>query len=264
MLFIVISCGAISGFHATQSPMMARCLGNEKLARPIFYGAMIVEGVIALIWATAAIAYFHGTDGLVGAEALNAAASAGMSPTRIVNAICSDWLGVVGATLAILGVVICPISSGDTAFRGMRLILADALGISQKSVKKRLMITIPIFAIAIVLSRIDFAIVWKYLGIGNQVLATITLWAGAAFLASKKKPHWLMSVPALFLTNVCVSYFLLAPNKSGGLAISNHAIGYASGTIAAIVVFVLFLIKIRRSRALEAVPAEENPKEAGE
>ncbi|MCD8284407.1 MAG: carbon starvation protein A [Opitutae bacterium] len=243
MLFIVISCGAISGFHATQSPLMARCLGNERLSRPIFYGAMIAEGGIALIWATAAIAYFHGPEGL------NAAADAGMTPAMMVNTICSDWLGIVGATLAMLGVVICPITSADTAFRGMRLILADALGFPQYTLKKRLELTLPIFVVAVFLSRIDFAVIWKYFGIGNQILATITLWTGAAFLASRKKEHWLMSIPALFLTDVCVSYFLLAPNKAGGLGISNHSLGYVVGAFVAVAIFTLFLRKIRRQES---------------
>ncbi len=242
MLFIVISCGAISGFHGTQSPLMARCLGNEKLSRPIFYGAMIAEGVIALIWATAAMSYFNGADGL------NAAADAGMSTTVIVNKICSDWLGFVGATLALLGVVVCPITSADTAFRGTRLILADALGVSQHSMKKRLMITIPIFLIAIFLSRFGFTVIWKYFGVGNQILATITLWTGAVFLASRKKLHWLMSIPALFLTDICISYFLIAPNKVGGLAMENTQLGYSIGAIGAVLIFLLFLWRVRRMK----------------
>ena len=125
MLFIVISCGAISGFHATQSPMMARCMTDEKYGRPIFYGAMISEGIVAMIWATAAMAYFG------GAEGLNAAATAGKTPAIIVDAICNSWLGRFGAIIAIIGVVVCPITSGDTAFRSMRLIIADALKFNQ-------------------------------------------------------------------------------------------------------------------------------------
>ena len=170
MLFIVISCGAISGLHATQSPMMARCMTDEKYGRPIFYGAMISEGIVAMIWATAAMAYFG------GAEGLNAAATAGKTPAIIVDAICNSWLGRFGAIIAIIGVVVCPITSGDTAFRSMRLIIADALKFNQKPIKNRLIVSIPIFIIAYLLCNVDFSTIWKYVGIGNQVLATITLW----------------------------------------------------------------------------------------
>ena len=150
MLFIVISCGAISGFHATQSPMMARCMTDEKYGRPIFYGAMISEGIVAMIWATAAMAYFG------GAEGLNAAATAGKTPAIIVDAICNSWLGRFGAIIAIIGVVVCPITSGDTAFRSMRLIIADALKFNQKPIKNRLIVSIPIFIIAYLLCNVDF------------------------------------------------------------------------------------------------------------
>ena len=181
MLFIVISCGAISGFHATQSPMMARCMTDEKYGRPIFYGAMISEGIVAMIWATAAMAYFG------GAEGLNAAATAGKTPAIIVDAICNSWLGRFGAIIAIIGVVVCPITSGDTAFRSMRLIIADALKFNQKPIKNRLIVSIPIFIIAYLLCNVDFSTIWKYVGIGNQVLATITLWTAATYLAKKRK-----------------------------------------------------------------------------
>ena len=184
MLFIVISCGAISGFHATQSPMMARCMTDEKYGRPIFYGAMISEGIVAMIWATAAMAYFG------GAEGLNAAATAGKTPAIIVDAICNSWLGRFGAIIAIIGVVVCPITSGDTAFRSMRLIIADALKFNQKPIKNRLIVSIPIFIIAYLLCNVDFSTIWKYVGIGNQVLATITLWTAATYLAKKGKAHW--------------------------------------------------------------------------
>ena len=143
MLFIVISCGAISGFHSTQSPIMARCLGNEKYGRPVFYGAMICEGIVATIWATAAMAYTGGPDGL------NAAAAAGSTPAILVNAICKDWLGAVGAIVAILGVIACPITSGDTAFRSLRLILADAFNINQKPIPNRIMLALPLFIVAV-------------------------------------------------------------------------------------------------------------------
>ena len=241
MLFIVISCGAISGFHATQSPMMARCMTDEKYGRPIFYGAMISEGIVAMIWATAAMAYFG------GAEGLNAAATAGKTPAIIVDAICNSWLGRFGAIIAIIGVVVCPITSGDTAFRSMRLIIADALKFNQKPIKNRLIVSIPIFIIAYLLCNVDFSTIWKYVGIGNQVLATITLWTAATYLAKNGKAHWMMSIPATFLSIVCTTYFLIAPYKVGGLYLS-PSIGYPIGAIVGIGLFVLFFTKITKNK----------------
>lgn len=242
MLFIVISCGAISGFHATQSPMMARCMTDEKYGRPIFYGAMISEGIVAMIWATAAMAYFG------GAEGLNAAATAGKTPAIIVDAICNNsWLGRFGAIIAIIGVVVCPITSGDTAFRSMRLIIADALKFNQKPIKNRLIVSIPIFIIAYLLCNVDFSTIWKYVGIGNQVLATITLWTAATYLAKKGKAHWMMSIPATFLSIVCTTYFLIAPYKVGGLYLSS-SISYPIGAIVGIGLFVLFITKITKNK----------------
>ena len=238
MLFIVISCGAISGFHATQSPMMARCMTDEKYGRPIFYGAMISEGIVAMIWATAAMAYFG------GAEGLNAAATAGKTPAIIVDAICNSWLGRLGAIIAI---VVCPMTSGDTAFRSMRLIIADALKFNQKPIKNRLIVSIPIFIIAYLLCNVDFSTIWKYVGIGNQVLATITLWTAATYLAKKGKAHWMMSIPATFLSIVCTTYFLIAPYKVGGLYLS-PSISYPIGAIVGIALFVLFITKITRNK----------------
>lgn len=234
MLFVVISCGAISGFHATQSPMMARCMTDEKYGRPIFYGAMIAEGIVALIWATAAMAYFG------GAEGLNVAAGAGKTPAIIVNEICNSWLGRLGAVIAVMGVVVCPITSGDTAFRSMRLILADALQFSQKPIRNRLLISVPIFVVAYFLCNFDFSTLWKYVGISNQVLATITLWAGAAYLAGKGKSHGMLSLPAMFLTAVCVTYFMAAPYKVGGFHL-NPAGSYTAGIVAAVAAMGCFI-----------------------
>ena len=241
MLFIVISCGAISGFHATQSPMMARCMTDEKYGRPIFYGAMISEGIVAMIWATAAMAYFG------GAEGLNAAAEAGKTPAIIVDVICNSWLGRLGAIIAIVGVVVCPITSGDTAFRSMRLIIADALKFNQKPIKNRLIVSVPIFVVAYLLCNVDFSTIWKYVGIGNQVLATITLWTAATYLAKKGKAHWMMSIPATFLSIVCTTYFLIAPYKVGGLYLS-PTISYPVGAIVGIGLFVLFITKITKNK----------------
>ena len=241
MLFIVISCGAISGFHATQSPMMARCMTDEKYGRPIFYGAMISEGIVAMIWATAAMAYFG------GAEGLNAAAEAGKTPAIIVDVICNSWLGRLGAIIAIVGVVVCPITSGDTAFRSMRLIIADALKFNQKPIKNRLIVSVPIFVVAYLLCNVDFSTIWKYVGIGNQVLATITLWTAATYLAKKGTAHWMMSLPATFLSIVCTTYFLIAPYKVGGLHLS-PTISYPVGAIVGIGLFVLFITKITKNK----------------
>ena len=217
MMFVVVSCGAVSGFHATQSPMMARCMSDEKYGRPSFYGAMICEGIVTMIWATVAIAYFGGADGL------NSAMDGGKSPAIIVNEICNSWLGRTGAIIAVVGVVVCPITTGDTAFRGLRLLLS-----------------LPIFALAYFFCKVDFSTVWKYVGIGNQVLTSIMLWTGSAYLVTVKKPHWILSVPATFMTMICVSYFMLAPYSAGGLSL-NPVIGNIVGTIAALGAFILFI-----------------------
>ncbi len=248
MLFIVVSCGAISGFHSTQSPLMARCLKNEKYARPIFYGAMVSEGVVAMIWATAAMAYFGGPEGL------NSAMSEGVmidgvltkvTPAIAVDVICKSWLGKLGAVIAVIGVVVCPITSGDTAFRSLRLTIADFFKSDQKPISRRLIVSIPIFALAYFCCRMDFSTVWNYVGIGNQILAVIVLWTAAAYLISRGKPHWMCSLPATFLSFVCVSYFLMAPHKAGGLHLDPIA-GYVAGAAVAIGLLLLCVYKSRR------------------
>ena len=231
MMFIVISCGAISGFHATQSPMMARCLKNEKYARPVFYGAMVAEGVVAMIWATAAIAYCGGPEGL------NEAMAAGAQPADLVDAICKSWLGKVGAIIAIIGVVVCPLTSGDTAFRSLRLSLADALKLDQKPVSKRLLICLPIFVLAFFFCKVDFSTAWSYLGIANQTLAALVLWTGAAYLMSKRKPHWMCSIPATFLTFICVSFIIISPI---GFQLK-PLVGYIVGAVCSIAAFIVFI-----------------------
>ncbi len=238
MLFVVISCGAISGFHATQSPRMARCLSSEKYARPVFYGAMIAEGVIAMIWAAAAMAYCGGAEGLNASE---------KPPAVLVNEICTHWLGVVGAIAAIFGVIICPITSGDTALRSVRLIVADAFSISQKSLAKRVFVSIPIFAIALGLSQVRFEVIWRYVGLANQTLAAITLWACATWLVREGKTHWPLSLPATFLSSVCVAYFLAAEHTVGGLALP-HTLAWITGTLVALALLAFFLAFVRRSR----------------
>ena len=248
MLFVVVSCGAISGFHSTQSPLMARCLKNEKYARPVFYGAMIAEGIVAIIWASAAMAYFGGPEGL------NAAATEGVmingvltkvTPAIAVDMICRSWLGKVGAIIAVIGVVVCPITSGDTAFRSLRLTIADFLKSDQKPIAKRVMICIPIFVLAFICCKVDFSTIWKYVGISNQIVATIILWTASAYFIRKGKPHWLCSLPATFLTFVCVSYFVMAPHVNGGLHLSPAA-GYAAGIFAAAAALAFCIMKARR------------------
>ncbi len=239
MLFIVISCGAISGFHATQSPLMARCMGNEKYGRPIFYGAMIAEGIVACIWATAAMAYFGGP------EQLNAMADSGSTPAIIVNAICESWLGKAGAIIAILGIVVCPITSGDTAFRSLRLILADAINFSQKPIKNRILVCIPIFIVAFISCNVDFSIIWTYVGISNQLLAATTLWACALYFVTVGKPHWIVSIPAIFITYMSVCFLLIAPNVQGGLNLPPTA-GYIASGVVTLACAVLFFAKTQR------------------
>lgn len=241
MLFIVVSCGAISGFHATQSPILSRCMANEKYGRPVFYGAMITESVITMIWATAAIAYFGGVDGL------NAAAAAGKTPAIMVNEITNSWLGKLGALFAIIGVVVLPITTGDTAFRGLRLILADAFKLNQKPIQNRLYIAAPVFVIAFFLCGNEFATLWKFVGITNQILSAVFLWTITAYLITVKKPHWLSSIPATFMTAIVVNYFLVAPYGAGGLNLS-HVIGNIAGATIGVVIFILFIIKGLRNR----------------
>lgn len=251
MLFIVISCGAISGFHSTQSPLMARCITNEKYGRPVFYGAMICEGIVAMIWATAAMSYFGGPEGL------NRAATEGImingvltkvTPAIAVNEICTSWLGKLGAVIAIIGVVVCPITSGDTAFRSLRLTLADGIRYGQKPLLNRIIVSLPIFVVAFICCKLDFSVVWNYVGIGNQVLAATTLWAGSAYLVSVGKNHLILSLPATFLTFVCVSYFIMAPHISGGLHLG-RTLGYVCGVSVALILFVIQIVYARRKRA---------------
>ena len=247
MMFIVISCGAISGFHATQSPMMARCLKNEKHARPVFYGAMIAEGIVAMIWATAAMTYFGGPEGLNNAMTetgtlVNGVLVKNAQAADIVDMICKSWLGKAGAVIAILGVVICPITSGDTAFRSLRLSLADLLKYDQKPVAKRLLVCLPIFVVAFFFCKVDFSTAWNYLGIANQILAALVMWTGAAYLISKGKPHWMCSVPAAFLTFICASFLVIAPL---GLGLA-PMVGYIVGAVVAVPIFIFCIIKGRR------------------
>lgn len=236
LMFVTIACGAISGFHSTQSPMMARCITSEKQGRAIFYGAMIAEGIVALIWAAAAIAFFGSTGEL--AAQMNANGGQGW----VVSTISNTLLGKVGGALAILGVIACPITSGDTAFRSARLTIADFLKFNQGSIKNRLSLTIPLFVIAFVLTKIDFNIVWRYFAWSNQTLAMIVLWAAAMYLALKNQFHWIATVPAVFMTAVSITYILVAPE---GFKLAT-SIAYPAGIAVAVGSLVVFLIAVKK------------------
>lgn len=243
MLFITIACGAISGFHATQSPIMARCLPNEKHGRKVFYGAMIGEGIIALIWAAAAMTFFDG--GILGLQAAVAEGGAGL----VVNRVSVGLLGSFGGMLAILGVIACPITSGDTAFRSARLTIADSIKVDQTPVKNRLIVALPLFAVGFTLTFIDFSIIWRYFAWSNQTLATIVLWTAAAYLAVNKRFHWLATIPATFMTAVVTTYILQAPE---GFRLST-SISYPVGLIVAAGVFALFMVKFIKKAPIAAV-----------
>jgi carbon starvation protein CstA len=245
MLFITIACGAISGFHSTQSPLMARCITKESQGRRVFYGAMIAEGIIALVWAAASMSFFGGVDGLAKFMAENNS-NAGV----VVNTITNSLLGKVGGTLAVIGVVACPISSGDTAFRSARLTIADSIKFNQGSMKNRLIISIPLFIVGFILTRINFDIVWRYFGWSNQTLATIVLWTSAMYLVHTKKSHWMASIPATFMTAVCTSYILIAPE---GFKLS-MSIGLPVGIVAAVAAITGFLVAAKK--VTERVAAE--------
>ena len=205
-MFVTVACGAISGFHATQSPMIAKCITSEKQGRKVFYGAMIMESVIALVWAAAGVAFYGGSQMLH--EALSAAGQSG-----VVYEISKGMLGAAGGILAIIGVVACPITSGDTAFRSARLILAEAMHLDQKSMRNRLMITLPLLGIGACLTQIDFNVLWRYFSWSNQTLAMISLWVASVYLlrnAAHKYYSLITALPAVFMTAVSVTYILMA------------------------------------------------------
>lgn len=237
-MFVTVACGAISGFHATQSPLMARCITTEKHGRKVFYGAMVSEGIIALIWAAAGVAFYNGTGGL--AEALAKFGGQG----GVVYDICSTLLGPVGMVLAMVGVIACPISSGDTAFRSARLTLADWFHVDQKKIGPRLAMTIPLLLVGALLSQVDFNIVWRYFSWSNQTLAMIALWAGAMYLFRNKLNYWVAVIPATFMSAVSCTYILQAKE---GFRLS-ATISTPVGIVFAIAMLVLFLLAIKRSK----------------
>ena len=260
LMFITVACGAISGFHATQSPMMARCIPSEYQGRKVVYGAMVAEGVIALIWAAAGVSVYNGTQGLWDATTSLAGQSA------LVYDICIRVLGPVGGVLAMIGVIVCPITSGDTAFRSARLTLADWFGIDQKPRTKRLLLSVPLLLCGALLSNMNFQVIWRYFSWSNQTLAMIALWAAAVFLCKVHHNFWPLAIPATFMSAVSSTYILVAPEGfgpmiskmvsgeplTGAAAIDAAAkVGYPVGIAFAALCFAIFWFKCVRTNAAE-------------
>ena len=206
-MFITVACGAISGFHSTQSPLMARCMKSEKQGHFVFYGAMVAEGDIALIWAAAGCAIYEVSSGL--STGLSAVLASGQSAA--IYDVCIKTMGSVGVALAMIGVIVCPITSGDTAFRSARLVLADWFKIDQNKFSKRLILCVPLLAVGAFVGHLDYSIVWRYFSWTNQTLAMIVLWTASMYLFREKKNYWITAVPATFMSAVSMTYFFCAP-----------------------------------------------------
>ena len=245
-MFVTVACGAISGFHATQAPMMSKCITSEKVGRRVFYGAMLKESMIALVWAAGGVAFYGATGGLQ-------AALSSMGQSGTVYDIATGMLGTAGGILAIIGVVACPITSGDTAFRSARLILSEITGLDQKPIRNRLVITLPLLGIAAVLTQIDFNILWRYFSWSNQTLAMITLWMVSAYLMKSNENVWtslISAIPATFMSAVTMTYILEA---SEGLGL-RKVVAYPAGMIFAVACFGFYLtqlVRIVRDRGIE-------------
>lgn len=235
LLFLTISCGALSGFHATQTPIISRTTENEDNGRKIFYGMMIAEGIIAMIWAAAAMSLFHGDHSLSDVLAAG-------GPAAVVSEVSVSMLGAIGGTLAILGVIVLPITSGDTAFRSARMIIADYLKIDQKPLVKRLMVAAPLFVASYALTHIDFTLLWRYFSWANQTTAVIALWVGTMYLVLARKPHLITSIPAVFMTMATFTYLAYAP-IGFGLSLQISYVVAALGTLLCIA---LFMKRVRR------------------
>ena len=241
-MFISIACGAISGFHATQSPMMARCCKSEKMGRRVFYGAMVMEGVIALVWCAAGVTFYESSAALQESGMASAA----------VYYVCNTAMGKAGAILALIGVVACPISSGDTAYRGARLTIADWLKIDQHSIKNRLLVTAPLLAVGVAICFVDYSMVWRYFSWCNQTLAMIMLWAAAVYLAKRHRNFWVCAAPATFMSAVSLTYFTVAPECLGllwtalGMEFATYyPIGIVVGILAAVGFLSIFMKKVK-------------------
>jgi len=237
-MFITVACGAISGFHSTQSPVMARCMKSERQGHFVFYGAMTVEGIIALIWAAAGCAVYEVSDGL--SVGLQAAIAQGQSAA--IYDVCSKTMGGVGIALAMVGVIVCPITSGDTAFRSARLTLADWFGMEQSKWKNRLILCVPLLGAGAVISQLDYSIVWRYFSWTNQTLAMIVLWAASMFLFKEKKNYWITVVPATFMSAVSMTYFVAA----GECLNLGTAVAYPVGIVIAIVFLGIFMFVTKK------------------
>ncbi|MAM04020.1 MAG: carbon starvation protein A [Halomonas sp.] len=243
LLFLTISCGALSGFHATQTPIISRTTENETNGRKIFYGMMIAEGVIAMIWAAAAMSLFQGE------QSLSDVLAAG-GPAAVVGEVSTTMLGAVGGTLAVLGVIVLPITSGDTAFRSARMIIADYLKVEQKPIVKRILIALPLFVASYALTHMDFTLLWRYFSWANQTTAVIALWTGTMYLVLSRKPYLITSIPAVFMTMATFTYLAYAP-IGFNLPLQTSYIVAALGTLVCIA---LFMKRVRRlSRATFSV-----------
>lgn len=238
-MFVTVACGAISGFHATQSPMMSKCIKSEKAGRKVFYGAMILESVIALIWAAAGVAFYGSTQILQ-------TALTDLGQSGVVYEISTGMLGKAGGILAIIGVVVCPITSGDTAFRSARLILAEWTKLDQKKIRSRLLITIPLLAVSAVLTQLDFNVLWRYFSWSNQTLAMIALWVATYYLIKNNRKlvkSFLTAIPATFMSAVSTTYILVAKE---GLHLNTHE-GYPIGLAVAIILFIVYIVIVIRT-----------------
>ena len=243
-MFITVACGAISGFHATQSPMIAKCITSEKQGRTVFFGAMIAEAVIALIWAAAGVAFYGATDAL-------SSALGSLKQSGTVYEIANTMLGVAGGALAIVGVVVCPITSGDTAFRSARLILAEITHLDQQKIKNRLIITLPLLAIGAVLTQLNFDVLWRYFSWSNQTLAMISLWVATAYLLREGKYRFgslMTALPAAFMSAVSLTYILMTEEGFGLPA----GVAYPAGLVFAVALFGVYVAIWRRNAGKQA------------
>lgn len=250
-MFIAIACGAISGFHATQSPMMARCCKSEKEGQKVFYGAMIAEGIIAMVWCAAGVTVYP-----VIKESLAEGVAIG-TPT-VVYAICQSTMGKIGGILALLGVIVCPISSGDTAYRSARLTLADWFKIDQANWKKRLALTVPILGAGAIILQLDYSMVWRYFSWSNQTLAMIALWAASVYMLQNKKNYWVTVIPATFMSAVSATYFMAAPECMGILWKAINFTGYypvavVTGIVFAALMLLLFMRTVKKQEKVSPI-----------
>ena len=247
-LFITIACGAISGFHATQTPLMARCVKSEHMGRPMFYGAMITEGVVALIWASVASWFFYNKPEAGYLSIEGAANGFHTSAAAVVNLVCRDWLGTAGAVLAMLGVVAAPITSGDTAFRSARLIVAEGFGLTQRPIINRLIICIPLFVVSIVMlywqmeNPDGFNTIWQYFGWSNQALSVFTLWTLTVYLVRERRCFWITLIPALFMTTVCTTFLFISKQAF----FLPETIAYPLGLLCLLIAIVWFSLWYRK------------------